>query len=199
MRELLESSSVNAHAIESIARRRANDVARRSFSVGGEHGRGVRTRGGSIVNPIEHKPNLEWRRIVKASLRAYHPEPGRDPEEDFRVYIERSYQFEKGRLALLANRSSTDRACAERAVYRLAVALLTYGRLEMVEDIVKLLPGDRDPSRMLARSLHALLPLGADLDVYTTRAAAVLDWLAQNTRRLRWNETAGRFELAFAS
>jgi hypothetical protein len=82
-----------------------------------------------------------------------------------------------------------------RRIFLLAVALLTYGRLEVVADILENMPGERNPARHLARVVDDLLPLPQGMDA-VARTGEVLAWVRAHGDELRWNEDAGRFERA---
>jgi hypothetical protein len=73
-----------------------------------------------------------------------------------------------------------------------AVALLTYGHLEVVDEILALIPTGNHPARVLARSVDELLPTGGDALRDTD---AVRAWLENHRTELAWNETTGRFDM----
>jgi hypothetical protein len=75
----------------------------------------------------------------------------------------------------------------------LGVGLLSFGHLDVVDDVLDGIPAADHPSRMLARSVDGLIP-GAGGNVLVD-AQAVRDWIAQHRDRLVWNEESGVFEL----
>ncbi|MCW6005719.1 hypothetical protein K1W54_14195 [Micromonospora sp. CPCC 205371] len=115
-------------------------------------------------------PAREWRDTVRRGMSHVSGD-----DDALLGFLERSYPAARG---------------LER--YVMAVALLTFGRLDTVEAILAEMPPVGHPARILARAIDALLPTNANAiaDPAATRA-----WLDAHRDRLRWNETDGRFHL----
>jgi hypothetical protein len=78
------------------------------------------------------------------------------------------------------------------ARFVMAVALLTFGHVDVVDEILANLPPVGHPARILARSVDALLPTNGD----TLRDPdAVRAWFVEHRDRLSWNEQRGQFDL----
>lgn len=140
---------------------------------------------------MTNQPNLYWRDVVRRGFSQFRPTSA-DPEAEFLAYAEGLYQQEKDRKALL--QASGEASSANLSLYIPAVALLTYGRLEAVEDLLRNLPADRHPARVLARSVDALIPLATNLDALSN-PEATLTWINEHQSRLRWSPADGRFRL----
>jgi hypothetical protein len=95
---------------------------------------------------------------------------------------------------MAAGAAESEMRTARLGIYLAAITLLTYGRLDVVADVLENIPAGRHPARVLARSVQDLLPLATELDVLA-RPGAALAWVRENEARLRWSEAAGRFEL----
>jgi hypothetical protein len=76
--------------------------------------------------------------------------------------------------------------------YVLAVALLTYGRADVVDAILTEMPPVGHPARILARAVDALLPTNAST---VADPDGVRAWFVAHRDRLRWSEPDGRFHL----
>jgi hypothetical protein len=138
------------------------------------------------------RPDLYWRDVVRrgfSRFRATSP----DPEGDFLRYVDALYREEKERCGALPA-DAPESARGNVALYTLAVALLTYGRLEVVEDLLRNIPPGRHPARVLARSVDALIPLRAGLDPLVD-AEATLGFIDEHRARLAWCVDEGRFRL----
>ncbi len=118
-------------------------------------------------------PAEEWRRIIRSGM----PNAPRDDDELHR-YLLAAYTGSQG---------------IERFV--MAVARLTFGDLDVAEDVLTYLPEPGHPARVLARSLDALLPTEATV---LEDPAAARRWLAKHRDTLRWDPTSGRFESSYS-
>jgi hypothetical protein len=76
--------------------------------------------------------------------------------------------------------------------------LLTYGRLDAVDDVLAHLPAERQSARVLARSVSVLLPLLPELDPLQD-AQATAAWVRAHRDELIWRPEDGRFVLGDAS
>jgi hypothetical protein len=70
--------------------------------------------------------------------------------------------------------------------------LLTYGRLDAVDDVLAHLPDGRHPARTLARSVSILVPLPPGLDPLQD-AQATAAWIRAHRDELIWRSEDGRF------
>ena len=112
--------------------------------------------------------------IRDSGMRAYRPTPGADPEADFREFLERELQ-----------------KALPRTEFVLAVALFTYGRLDMVEHIGATAPPANTHLHALLGVLRDLLPLPKDVSGNDEQAIA--QWVRDQGHRLRWDDQAGQF------
>ena len=138
----------------------------------------------------ELNPAQSWRKTLRSGFSAYRPPKESDASEHFRGFVEQAYCEEKDRLARQSADGSGE-ALGRNSVYLLALVLLTYGRLDVVEDILENIPSPHVPARALARCVQHLLPMEG-LDVLTETPAALL-WYRTYRDRLWWDESAGIF------
>jgi len=139
---------------------------------------------------MNETPAIKWRRMIReGGMRAYQPAAGADVETDFRRFLERELDRSLREL-------STNTEAARVALFVLAVALLTYGRLDMVELILSNAPPPDTHLSAFSSALRELLPLPKEID--PRHVQHVRDWLAEHRQTLRWNDDAGRFEEALA-
>ncbi len=134
------------------------------------------------------KPNLSWRGVLRSAM----PRAPKDDRE-FQDYCAATYADEKRTLEATLVRSAPEREIsgARLGVYLIALALLTYGRLDVIDDIVENMPPLPHPARRgLAPALHQLIPAPAGSSPH-----ALLAWVHANAAQLRWDEDAGRFVL----
>jgi len=148
------------------------------------------------VLPPTVNPARYWRDTLMAhSLRANPPPPGVDPDEHFRRLVD--HTFTEARRGL-ESASEKERANARVAVYVAGLALLTYGRLDVLPYLLTHVPPAPSPLRSLASSISALVPLPRWLSPRTD-SAAVLAWLEAHWETLRWSEDEGRFVIVGGS
>jgi hypothetical protein len=143
------------------------------------------------VNPARY-----WRDTLAAHfLRANPPPPGTEPDDHFLAMVDTTFtDARKG----LESTNEKQRANAEVAVYVSGLALLTYGRLDVLPYVLKHLPPETSPLRSLVSSVAALLPLPQWLSPRTD-PSAVMAWLEAHWEDLRWSEEDGRFLLTGVS
>jgi hypothetical protein len=115
-------------------------------------------------------PARQWRDTVRRGMSRF---PGDD--DALLSFLERGYPAARG---------------LER--YVMAVALLTFGRLDTVEAILTEMPPVGHPARILARAVDALLPTNGNT---IADPAAARAWLDAHRDQLRWSEPDGRFHL----
>jgi hypothetical protein len=135
-------------------------------------------------------PASYWREIVLSGMRRLDP-------DDIHGQLEAEYNRARSLLErLLADPNSppAEVEAARLEVFFLGVALLTFGHLDVVENVLSNIPAYQTPPRMLANSLAALIPFPGEANPMTNRAAAV-DWFRRHQARLRWDEESGRFVL----
>jgi hypothetical protein len=132
-------------------------------------------------------PNLVWRGYVRSAFRQFRPVTD-DPEAEFLRYVDDLHRSARERA----------RPAADLELYILSVALLTYGRLDAVEDVLAHLPDGRHPARTLARSVSTLVPLPPGLDpLHDAQATAA--WVRAHRDELIWRPEDGRFARGAAS
>lgn len=148
------------------------------------------------------RPDEYWRRIVRQGFFQHRTAPLLQGVDDPRLRVDAEAEYKNAHQLLRQFRAqgATPKAMepARLSLFVASVALLTYGQLHVIPDILDNLPPVRHPARLLARSVSALLPLPADADVFT-RPALVLAWVEANRPAIVWSETLGRFCLQPAS
>ena len=126
------------------------------------------------------KPSTHWRDILRSAI----PRAPSDDEEFFAFCLQ-TYANEKRMLAEAT--SEREFAGARLGVFVIALSLLTYGRLDVIDDVLVNLPPPGHPARRgLAPAIGRLLTMPPDVD-------DVLGWVRANGNRLRWDQDAGRF------
>jgi hypothetical protein len=145
-----------------------------------------------MTAPAERTPSAYWRGVIRGGM-------WRAPADDaaLRAYCDEVYADEKQTLAATLARGGSPRdiEAARVGVFVVALALLTYGRLDVVADVLDNLPPHPHPARRgLAGAIRALLPIPAHLAVLDAPREA-LAWIRANEARLRWDDDAGRFVL----
>lgn len=143
------------------------------------------------VNPARY-----WRDTLAAHfLRANPPPPGTDPDDHFCALVDTTFTDARRKLDAASDR---ERANAEVAVYVSGLALLTYGRLDVLPFVLKHVPPEASPLRALVSSVASLIPLPPWLSPRTD-PPAVAAWLEAHWDDLRWSEEDGRFLVTGAS
>jgi hypothetical protein len=140
------------------------------------------------------QPAKYWRQMLMTeTFQRFHVPPGADPDQRFHQLL--ADQYERARAELSTQDAAAPNAAANRiAVYFSAIGLLTYGRLDVVADILNNNPGQPSPLWALESSVAAIVPLPSDLDVHR-QPQEVIAWIRENEPRLKWNESSGRFVL----
>lgn len=115
-------------------------------------------------------PAARWRAIVRDGMQRVSGD-----DEQFHGYLREHFPAAAG---------------LERFV--LAVGLLSFGRLDVVDAILEDLPAVGHPARMLARSVDDIMPTGTNVlaDPVATRR-----WFIEHRELLAWDEENGRFKL----
>jgi hypothetical protein len=123
----------------------------------------------------EQPPSLIYRDAVRQLLWRYQPVTAEDPDEGLRRHLE----------SLTSQSDPFTR-------FVVAAGLLSYGRIDLAEDLLDCLPEGRGSVRELARALVGLLPAPPHLDpLHEPEAFRV--WLRQNRDRVHWDPTLGKF------
>jgi hypothetical protein len=106
-----------------------------------------------------------------------HVPEGGDPDELLLRWMERGYEEAKVELARRLEEGATEKELLSPrlGIYVSAIALLTYGRLDMVEAILTNNPG-RPPLAPLVNSVAAIVPIPRNLSVYRDQAE-IIDWI----------------------
>ncbi|HLK55588.1 MAG TPA: hypothetical protein VKU00_03440 [Chthonomonadaceae bacterium] len=78
------------------------------------------------------------------------------------------------------------------SIFISAIAMFTFGHLEVVEDILKYLPSDELPVRIYKSTLRALMPLPEELKS-SRNWKGIIAWILQNRDDLIWSEETGRY------
>ena len=135
-----------------------------------------------MTNP---KSTIYYRNAVK-DLCIYYNED----ELNFFSYLRNQYDTSKDELDTL-ERNGFNETAIRNGIYVLATGLLTYGQIEVVQDIV-----DNVPTSGKVRRLTNLLPIVLPLpdDVNKDDKLGLLNWLKNNQDCLMWNESELRFD-----
>jgi hypothetical protein len=141
---------------------------------------------------MNEKPAVYWRGVLRSAM-------PRAPIEDgeFFEFCTTTHADEKRTLADTLERSPTARdvSGARLGVYVVSLALLTYGRLDVIGDVLENMPPRLHPAnRGLAWAVDRLFPLPTGMHAGAT-PREVLGWIPANESHLRWDEEAGRFAL----
>jgi hypothetical protein len=137
------------------------------------------------VNPARY-----WRDALAAYyLRANPPPPGTDPDDHFCSLVDTTFTDARRGLQ---SRHPKNRAAASVAVYVSGLALLTYGRLDVLPFVLKHVPPESSPLRALVSSVSSLVPLPPWLSPRTDPSAVAV-WLEAHGEDLCWSEEDGRF------
>lgn len=108
-----------------------------------------------------------------------------------------AYDADKQALADTIERGVSGRELsgARQNLFLSALALLTYGRLDAVGDVLENMPAPLHPAnRGLAPAVNDLIPAPITLRAGTA-PDDLLGWVRAHEAQLRWDEDAGRFVL----
>jgi hypothetical protein len=142
------------------------------------------------ASPATVNPARYWRDTLAAhSLRANPPPAGVDPDEHFFTLMDQTFTDAR---RVLETGNDKERADASVAVYVSGLALLTYGRLDVLPHVLTHVPAEPSPLRALVSSVSALVPLPEWLSPRTDPAACMA-WLEARWEALPWSEEDGRF------
>jgi len=137
-----------------------------------------------------------YREAVRQTFIGYKPEP--DTEEYFRTFLEQRYTLVKSDLAhrpeekVSSHYVNSDRL----ALFIIAVGLLTYGRLDVLSDILDNVPPSDLPLYRLLGVFRAVLPLPATLSI-RTHLDGIRDWVAEHEGYLEWDSETTKFTLRY--
>lgn len=107
-------------------------------------------------------------------------------DREFYDYIVSQYATERERLADTVARAApaSEVAGARTSVYILALALVTYGRLDVIADVLdNMLPPAHPTNRALAHEIKALIPIPPHLHAGTS-PSETLEWIRAHASRL---------------
>lgn len=138
-------------------------------------------------------PAIHWRGVLRAAM---YRAPADDHE--FLAFCMAAHADEKRLLAEMLARNASDREIsgARVAVYILSLALLTYGRIDVIGDVLENMPPPLHPAnRGLAFAVDRLFPLPTGMHAGSA-PLDVLAWIRANESHMRWDELAGRFDRA---
>lgn len=149
------------------------------------------------ANPRLSNPAKYWRKVICQDWEPLHSPPaGVDPDEYYRTFMNDIYTKEQHRREehIAHSAPGADMKGENTVFFVFGLGLLTYGRLDVVEDIINNIP--RNPSaqnvRSLIAALKAIVPIPAELDPRND-PEAVKKWFGKNRAKLKWNEKNGMF------
>lgn len=121
-----------------------------------------------------------YRQIVRDIAVNYHPLSDTDKQDnEFFEYLRKGY---------LEAKQHQERS----EIFIFAAGLLTYGQIEMVDDILDNIPSGKAHVRRLAWTVTTLLPIPQNIDVFKD-AEAIKKWLNEHKDRLSWNAEQKHF------
>lgn len=143
-----------------------------------------------------NNPALYWRETIISLIEQMELKKPDNPVEYYKQYAEKD--FEEARESLsqqLKHSESNDQIEMDRSgVYLSGILLLTYGRLDVVPEIINNRKRGRHPQWVLIRSVEQIIPLPAHLDLFSDPQSTI-NWIENHQDRLQWNETEGRFKM----
>jgi hypothetical protein len=144
----------------------------------------------SLTTPAKH-----WRSMMM-QIAYMGDRPNNMSEDDY--FLEKSEQEHN------ASHQELERILAEggdptgrgvrNGIYLSAIALLTYGRIDVVGDILNNLPPQFTNMYQLHRVVDALIPVPSSLRTIQDKDA-VMTWVRDNIDNLKWNDEKGKFIL----
>ncbi len=145
-------------------------------------------------------PSIKWRdRILEGVYfpKRFFPELPEGPERYTRLLRDCESWYRKAQsISPTATQSISPDSESIRAIgFVAAIALLTYGRIDVLDDALDLLPTKAGGVQVLAEALKTLLPLPRELDARINRDA-VRDWICHHKQQLVWVEEDGVYILA---
>jgi hypothetical protein len=121
-----------------------------------------------------------YREMLRDICVNYHPSRELDEQDsEFYEYIRSAY------LDVKEKGSGIE-------VFLFASGLLTFGHIEVVEDILDNIPEGKGHVRRLAYTVTTLLPAPKELDVFEN-TEAIKNWFHENQDKLHWNSQQERF------
>lgn len=150
------------------------------------------------LSPPAH-PARFYRDATRQVCVRYQPPLNSGTQDDahFLSYLEQRYQEEKEHIARLKHdglpKQEEPLACL--GLLMLAVGLFTYGRLDVVDDILNSIPPPKLRVGRLAWCLHGMLPLPDSIGNVQQDTAAVKTWFDSHKAALQWDETRGVYTL----
>lgn len=145
----------------------------------------------------DRNPARYWREtVMPKDFLQFVPE-GEDPDELFFDRMKRAYKESKEELArqLAVGATQIQLSGTRVSIYLSAIALLTYGYLDVVEDILISPPRPENPMHALLWSVVHIIPFPRDLKVSEDQAD-IIAWIKVHQQQLHWDELAGRFVLS---
>ncbi|MGK7888727.1 MAG: hypothetical protein AB4042_05290, partial [Leptolyngbyaceae cyanobacterium] len=147
---------------------------------------------------LEQSPARFYRKQVRFGLSVSHANlpPPSPAEEKLEAYLDALYVRQQQRLEQhrKAQASPAMMDTDTFGMFVIASGLFTFGRLEMVPDILDNMPNSGEVRR-LALVITALLPLPEAIEPLTD-AQAVMDWVEDYRAQLMWDSTLEQFVLA---
>ena len=142
------------------------------------------------------QPGKHWRNSLMGSALKFKRISADNPDESFLRLVE--HEYEQATLALsrhIAEGINPEKIEGYRyGIYFSAIALLTYGRIDVIPDILKNLPPRDTNMYVLHGSIAAIIPLpprlSNDLD---TKQDEVIAWVQSHKDKLMWDDDATCF------
>lgn len=119
--------------------------------------------------------------------------PSKDSRTDQHFYDDLERAWQEAHLDFRNANNEQSRESARAGMFLCAVGLLTFGRLDVVDDMLDWNPG-RGVIRKLLFAIEKLLPLPEDLDP-KQNPAETKAWIKSKEQQLLWSEQDGIFEL----
>lgn len=133
---------------------------------------------------------IQYRAMLRGAMRQFVPPPDTDTEDAFRDFLDAAY---RDGVHQFTERQAEADASGDLGVLLPAIGLLTYGRLDVVPNILR---HSQVPShaRAFLALLRTMLPWPEGMDPIGERDAA-LQWLQAHRAQLRFDAESGSFTL----
>ena len=146
----------------------------------------------------EKRPAYFWRKEIMHGSSKQGLQPEEDPQEFFRQRCEHAYAQGIADLDLLLHQGASEESIhsSRLCIFLAACGLLTFGRLDVIEDILNNVPISLVPVSHFVNCVRHTLPVPPELKgVWSRDFAAFRTWFQTHRERLIWSEGQGRFLL----
>lgn len=148
------------------------------------------------IEAVQVLPSVHWRETLLGTEQTQATLHDTAARQRLLQEVEREYTQYKEELAqqIKIGALSRDKEDTSFAIYGSALILLTFGYLDVVEDIVTYTPGRAHPMGLLTVCIKWFLPLPEYIDSFDREK--VMAWIDANRSKLSWDEAKGMFVFA---